>query len=70
MGTELSSKLNKLLRAQPAGVVLCSSWLVDNGYSNELQKRYKNSQWFESVGTGALIRFGDQVDYLGSVYAM
>ena len=70
MGTELSSKLNKLLRAQPAGVVLCSSWLVDNGYSNELQKRYKNSQWFESVGTGALIRFGDQVDYLGAVYAM
>ena len=66
MTTEPSSKLNKLLRSQPAGVVLCSSWLADNGYSNDLQKRYKNSQWFESVGTGALIRFGDQVDYLGA----
>lgn len=70
MTTEPSSKLNKLLRSQPAGVVLCSSWLADNGYNNDLQKRYKNSQWFESVGTGALIRFGDQVDYLGAVYAL
>ncbi len=64
MTTEPSSKLNKLLRSQPAGVVLCSSWLADNGYSNDLQKRYKNSQWFESVGTGALIRFGDQGEHL------
>ncbi|MGM0429730.1 MAG: type IV toxin-antitoxin system AbiEi family antitoxin [Pseudomonadota bacterium] len=70
MGTELSSKLNKLLRAQPAGVVLCSAWLIDNGYSNDLQKRYKKSRWFESIGTGALIRYGDEVDYLGAVYAM
>jgi hypothetical protein len=50
--------------------VLCSAWLVDNGYSLDLQKRYKNSQWFESVGTGALIRYGDQVDYLGAIYAL
>ncbi|MCK7460193.1 type IV toxin-antitoxin system AbiEi family antitoxin [Idiomarina aminovorans] len=70
MSTESSSKLNKLLRDQPAGVVLCSAWLADNGYSNDLQKRYKNSQWFESVGTGALIRYGDQVDYLGAIYAL
>lgn len=70
MSTESSSKLNKLLRVQPAGVVLCSVWLVDNGYSLDLQKRYKNSQWFESVGTGALIRYGDEVDYLGAVYAL
>ena len=70
MSTDSPSKLNKLLRAQPAGVVLCSAWLADNGYSNDLQKRYKNSQWFESGGTGALIRFGDQVDYLGAVYAL
>lgn len=70
MGTESSSKLNKLLRAQPTGVVLCSAWLIDNGYSNDLQKRYKKSRWFESIGTGALIRYGDEVDYLGAVYAM
>lgn len=70
MSADISSKLNRLLSAQPSGVVLCSSWLAENGYSLDLQQRYKKSRWFESIGTGALIRFGDQVDYLGGVYAM
>ncbi|MCP1338310.1 type IV toxin-antitoxin system AbiEi family antitoxin [Idiomarina sp. M1R2S28] len=70
MSTEITSKLNRLLSTQPTGVVLCSSWLADNGYSVDLQQRYKKSRWFESIGTGALIRHGDQVDYLGAVYAM
>lgn len=70
MSTELRSKLNRLLREQPTGVVLCSAWLAGKGYSIDLQKRYKKSHWFESVGTGALIRYGDAVDYLGAVYAL
>lgn len=53
MSTDSPSKLNTLLKTQPAGVVLCSAWLVEKGYSIELQKRYKKSQWYESVGTGA-----------------
>jgi len=70
MSTERGSKLNKLLSSQPPGVVFCSSWLVNQGYSLELQKRYKKSRWFESIGTGAMIRQADQVDYLGGVYAL
>lgn len=70
MSTEKESKLNRLLSTQPSGVVLSSAWLADQGYSLDLQKRYKKSQWFESIGTGALIRHGDQVDYLGGVYAL
>lgn len=70
MSSNLPSKLNRLLSSQPSGVVLCSSWLVEHGYSLDLQQRYKKSQWFESIGAGALIRYGDQVDYLGGVYAM
>jgi len=70
MSADISSKLNRLLSSQPLGVVLCSSWLVENGYSLDLQQRYKKSQWFESIGAGALIRYGDHVDYLGGVYAM
>ena len=50
--------------------MLCSSWLVDQGYSLDLQKRYKKSQWFDSIGTGALIRHADDVDYLGGIYAL
>lgn len=59
-----------MLSTTPSGVVLTSAWLVDQGYSLELQKRYRRSRWYESIGTGALIRFGDVVDYLGGVYAL
>ncbi len=70
MSTENESKLNHLLSTQPLGVVLSSAWLADQGYSLDLQKRYKRSRWFDSIGTGALIRHGDQVDYLGGIYAL
>jgi len=70
MSTVKESKLNSLLSTQPLGTVLVSSWLVEQGYSLDLQKRYKKSRWFESIGTGALVRYGDQVDYLGALYAL
>ncbi len=70
MSTEIQSKLNNLLSTQPPGTVLVSSWLVEQGYSLDLQKRYKKSLWFESIGTGALIRYGDKVDYLGAIHAL
>ncbi len=70
MGTVKESKLNKLLCTLPSGVVLSSAWLAEQGYSLDLQKRYKKSHWFDSIGTGALIRHGDQVDYLGGIFAL
>lgn len=70
MNTKKYKKLNNLLRSQPSGVVLASLWLVQQGYSLDLQKQYKKSRWFDSIGTGALIRHEDQVDYLGGVYAL
>lgn len=70
MNTVRKAKLNTLLSSQPAGIVLTSSWLAGQGYSLELQKQYRKSQWFDSIGTGALVRHGDPVDYLGGVYAL
>ncbi|MBL4941752.1 MAG: type IV toxin-antitoxin system AbiEi family antitoxin [Colwellia sp.] len=70
MNTERESKLNLLLSTLPSGIVLSSAWLVEQGYSLDLQKQYKKSQWFDSIGTGALIRHSDQVDYLGGIYAL
>lgn len=70
MSTENSSKINRLPHIQPPGVVLQSSWLVQQGYSHDLQQRYKKSKWLQSIGTGALIRTGDQVGYEGAVYAL
>lgn len=70
MDTEKQSKLNQLLSANPSGIVFTSSWLIDCGYSLELQKRYKKSRWFESIGSGAMIRVGDHVGYEGAIYAL
>ncbi len=70
MSTVESSKINHLLATQPKGIVLLSSWLTENGYSPELQKRYRKSSWLTSIGTGAMIRTGDQVGYLGAIYAL
>ena len=70
MSTESPSKINKLLQDVPLGAVLLSSWLVEKGYSLDLQKRYRNSKWLDSIGSGAMIRSGDQVGYEGAVYAL
>jgi len=70
MNTANGSKLNKLLRIQPPGVVLTSSWLGKQGYSPGLLRTYRNSNWLEAVGKGAMVRVGDSVDYLGAVNAL
>ncbi|MCU0336309.1 MAG: type IV toxin-antitoxin system AbiEi family antitoxin [Sediminibacterium sp.] len=63
------TKLNNLLNL-PLGIVLQSSWLAKQGYSFDLQKRYRKSQWLESIGTGAMIRKGDKVGYEGAIYSL
>lgn len=66
----MPTKINLLLKSQPSGVVFLSSWLVNQGYSLDLQKRYKKGKWLQSIGTGAMIRAGDEVGYEGAVYAL
>jgi hypothetical protein len=70
MNTSNESKINQLLRSVPAGTVLLSSWMKTNGYSLDLQRRYRNSNWFESLGNGAMIRKGDSVSYEGALFAL
>ncbi len=70
MSTEKSTKINQLLSLQPAGVVMQSFWLTQQGYSSDLQKRYRTGQWLQSIGTGAMIRQGVQVGYEGAIYAL
>ena len=70
MSLENETKINKLIRSWPAGVVYLSSWLVDNGISSQLLNRYKKSNWLSSIGTGAVIRSGDDIDYHGGIYAL
>ena len=70
MSTINTSKINQLLKIQPRGTVLLASWLVDKGYSFDLQRRYRASQWLESIGSGAMIRTGDHVDISGALYSL
>ena len=70
MSTNNTSKINQLMQSQPYGTVFLSSWLTENGYSPDLQKRYKSSKWLESIGTGAMKRTGDQIDMEGALYAL
>lgn len=70
MGLEKEQKINTLLKAQPSGIVYLTSWLTQNGFSNQLLDKYKKSNWLASIGTGALIRSGDDVRYEGAIYAL
>jgi hypothetical protein len=70
MSTLTGTKINKLLTMQPPGTVMLSSWLVEQGYSHDLQQRYKKGGWLESVGTGAFIRKNEHVKFHGAIYAL
>jgi hypothetical protein len=70
MDAEKRTKINRLLQEQPLGVVLLSTWLAGKGYSIDLQKHYRKSEWLQSIGKGALIRAGDTVGYEGAIYAL
>jgi hypothetical protein len=58
------------MQSQPYGIVLVSSWLRKQGYSLGLQKRYKESQWLKSIGSGAMKRKGDDVEIEGALFAL
>ncbi len=70
MDLENEGKINNLLKNWPTGAVYLSSWLADNGVSNQLLNRYKKSKWVAPIRHGAVIRAGDKVDYLGGLYAL
>lgn len=70
MNTKNGTKINQLLQNIPSGTVLLSSWLVDQGYSHNLQQQYIRSRWLTPIGQGAYIRTGDKFDILGALYAL
>lgn len=70
MSTANQTKINQLLSSVPTGIVLQSHWLKSEGYSLDLQKRYRSSNWLQSIGSGAMVRKGDKVGYEGAMYAL
>jgi len=70
VSTDNRTKINQLINTHPADAILLAGWLSANGYSSDLQKRYRKSGWFDSVGTGAIIRAGRKPTHEGAIYAL
>ena len=52
------TKINQLLtNIDPSGLIF-SSWLKSKGYSNQLQKQYRDSGWLVSLSQGVMYRAG------------
>ena len=66
----MESKIHHLLTSWPTGAVRDVGTLVASGYSLPLLAQYRKSNWLTSLGTGALMRTGDKVEYLGGTYAL
>jgi len=70
MVAEKSNKLNQLISGWPRGTVAVSSYLKKHGFSHELIRAYRNSNWIKPVGRGAFILREDKVDWSGALYAL
>lgn len=61
MSVEQGNKLNQLLQNWQPGGLFFSSWLNNNGYSNQLIYKYRQSGWFSTLSKGVLYRTGDKL---------
>ncbi len=70
MNTDKRTKINRLLESQPKGTVFLASWLSEQGYSLDLLKSYRRTNWLQSIGAGAMIRKNNPVTYEGALYTL
>lgn len=70
MSIENSKKLNNLLTNWPDGLVKTSSALLSDDYSYQLIKKYVNSQWVRSIGSGAYTKLNDSPNVYGVLNAI
>lgn len=70
MSLENESKIQKTLRAWPAGTVATSTWFSSVGVSAQLLKKYAESGWVMALGNGAYVKTGDRVGWEGGLYAL
>ncbi len=61
MSIENGNKLNQLLQKSNPGGLYFSAWLKENGYSDQLLKRYRDSGWFITLAKGVMARSGDKL---------
>lgn len=70
MSTQMHTKINLVLQIMVPGAVWTSNWLAAHGVSTSLTRRYVASGWLKRLGQGAYMRYGDDVDWQGGLYAL
>ncbi len=70
MGLRNKDKLNSLLEHLPEGVAAPSCWLVKQGYSRQLVRKYVQGNWLQALGQGVYARPQGAVTWVGVVLGM
>lgn len=70
MDIENASKINLLLQKLPIRAVITDKWLKAMDISNSLKHSYIRGKWLSNIGSGAVIRTGDKVSWVGGVFAL
>jgi Protein of unknwon function (DUF2893). len=65
-----SPKLNQRLMSAPAGAVLTSAWLRQQGISTRLADYYARSGWLHRIGDGAFTVLPESPSWLGAVFGL
>jgi hypothetical protein len=70
MSTNNETKIKNLFNLHVPGTIILASWLNANGFSYDLQQRYRKSGWLQSVGVGAFKRPNETVSWQGALYSV
>lgn len=70
MTTENRTKINRLISSWPRGTVFTTSYLRNQGFSDDLIGHYKKSGWIKPIGRGAYALNNDKIEWFGGVYAL
>lgn len=65
MSIATGTKINRLLLNADSSGLLFSQWLKSQGYSEQLQKKYRDNSWLTSLSQGGMFRTGSKL----SVYS-
>jgi hypothetical protein len=66
----MSTKIQQLLETWPDGMIRTVSSLKDQGYTQSLINHYRSSGWLESIGSGVVIKGGNQATVFSAVQCL
>lgn len=67
MSLVVGTKINRLLSSMDQTGLVFSKWLKKNGYSDQLQKTYRDSGWLKSLCQGVMYRTGNKLSALSAL---